>query len=223
MNLKSYRNVLKSYFESIYYKVKESSIYNICLEKYENLDIHYQKWIQISTSSTLLLLILSIPISILFTSLKTTTEFKTKKNLVFDILKKDSPVAFSEFSSSQLESRISVILSQFNSKQKEAPKITPLSKSIQLEPSLKKLSYSGKNITIKNINIKEAIDIGSRLDQISPAVKLVQFKITESKTANNYFTATFSLVHFHAPKKPKKITPIRPSFRSETRPATKKS
>ena len=212
MSLEHYKNLLKSSLESLYYKVTESSLYNICLEKYENLDTSRQKWIQFSLFSGFLLLILYMPASAFLTSLKTTKEFKTKKNLIFNLLQKDSQAAFSELSSSQFNSRVSSILSQFKAVQ-EPPNITALPRSIQLDSSLKKLKYSGKNITVKNIDVKTAMDIGLRLDQISPAVKLVKLTMTESKTEKNYFTTVFSLVHFQVPKALKKITPIRPSSR----------
>ena len=222
MNLENYKNLLKSNLESLYDKVIESSLYNICLEKYENLDTSRQKWIQFSVFSGLLLLIFYIPASSFLTSFKTTKDFKTKKNLIFNLLQKDSQVTVSEMSSSQFDSHISSIISQFKTVQ-ESPKITTLPRSIQLEPSLKKLKYSGKKITIKNINVKTALDIGLRLDQISPAVKLMKLTMVESKTEKNYFTAVFSLVHFQAPKTLKKITPVRPSSRLKNRPSRKKS
>ena len=222
MSLEHYKNLLKSSFESLYYKVTESSLYNICLEKYENLDTHYQKWVQFSLFSGFLLFILYMPASTFLTSLKKTKEFKTKKNLIFNLLQKDSQTAFSELSSNQLDTRISSILSQFQSVQ-EPPRITALSRSIQLEPSLKKLKYTGKNIIIKNINVKTVLDIGMHLDQLSPAVKLMKLTMIESKTNKNYFTAVFSVVHFKAPKALKKISPVRPSSRLKNRPPIKKS
>ena len=222
MNLENYKNLFKSNLDSLYEKVTESALYNICLEKYENLDTSRQKWIRFSLFSGCLLCIFYIPASSFLTSLKTARDFKTKKNLIFSLLQKDSQTAFSELSPSQFESRISAIVSQFKTAQ-ESPKITTLPRSIQLEPSLKKLKYSGKKITIKNINVKTVLDIGLRLDQISPSVKLMKLTMTESKTEKNYFTAVFSLVHFQAPKTLKKITPVRPSPRFKNRPSIKKS
>ena len=222
MSLEYYKNLLKSTLDSLYDKVTESAFYNICLEKYENLDTSRQKWVQFALFAGFLLFIFYIPASYFLSSLKTTNKIKTKKNLIFNLLQKDSQTAFSEMSPSQLESRISAIVSQFKTAQ-EPPKITTLPRSIQLEPSLKKLKYSGKNITIKNINVKTALDIGLRLDQISPSVKLMKLTMIESKTEKNHFTAVFSLMHFQAPKTLKKITPVRPSSRFKNRPSIKKS
>jgi len=43
------------------------------------------------------------------------------------------------------------------------------------------------------------MDIGQLLSNIDPSVKLVHIKITEIKDQANYFSATYSILHFQEP------------------------
>lgn len=207
MNLESSKNLLKDCFEIIYYKITDSAVYNICLEKYESLDIHHQKWIQFTVFLGAFSFLLFIPASILWSSLGLTKEFKVKKQLIFSLLQKDPQFASMSLSPSEFNSRISMIVSQFKSSPKEDVQIKPLSGAALIPYQLKKLKYFGKLIQVNNVNVEDAVKIGSLLEKIAPSVKLIQLKLTESSDEDNYFNVVFSLIYFHTPQS-KKISPI---------------
>ena len=207
MNVESIKDFFKATSEAIYYKVKDSTLFNILLEKYDNLDIHHQKWIQRIFIMIRGLLFLSIPSGCWMASLNYEKEFKTKKTLVYQMLQNSSKSSSHQATFKDMESQISVILSSLSEEQ--PVKITRIMRFAHLPTSLKDLKYVGKKIKIDGLNIEEAIQIGQKFNYISPSVKLLHFKATEMKEKENYFTATYSVIQFTPPSTSSpRITPL---------------
>lgn len=207
--MESIKNLLKNIFETVYDKIKDSSLYNILLEKYENLELRVQRGIKYSASTLGALLVISIPLSLLKNSLDATNEFKEKKQLIFDLIKSESSqFVVQGMSSSEFDRQISNIIDRLALSADHKAQIFPYYFSKKLLPKrLKTLGYSGKQLKISGLNIEEVIDIGQLLINIDPSVRLVHLKVIEMKDKENYFSATYSLLHFHEPNAVTSITP----------------
>ncbi len=207
--MESIKNLLKNIFEMVYDKIKDSALYNTLLEKYENLELPVQRGIKYSTAAVGILLIISLPLSVLKNSLDATKEFKEKKQLIFDLIKNESSqFVIQGLSPSEFDKQISFIINRLSLSADHKVQMSSYYFSKKLLPiHLRFLNYSGKQVKISGINIEEVIDIGQLLSNIDPSVKLVHLKITELKDQGNYFSATYSLLHFHEPNVKTPITP----------------
>ena len=203
------KNLLKNIFELVYDKIKDSTLYNTLLEKYDHLDLHVQKGIKYSASAIGILLIVSLPLSILKHSLDMAHEFKAKKQLIFDLIKNEaSQFAVQGMNSQEFNRKISQTIDGLDLSADQKVQISSYYFSKKLLPkNLRALNYSGKQIKIIGINIEEVMDIGKRLSQINLSVKLVHLKVIELKDRKNYFSAVYSVLHFHEPHKETPITP----------------
>lgn len=207
MTINKIKDFLNNLFESINYKIKDSVIFNTLIEKYDHLEIHYQKWIKISALIIFILIILAFPFSIFISSIQSIHEFKNKKYLTLKLIQSESQnISNQEFFELELDKEISKITNHLDSTQ-----IYPLNSRPVLSPKLRSLKYSGKKIEIHGINIKEVIEIGQKLNSISPSVKLIQFTIKELEDKSNYFKANYTLIHFHTPNPSQPI--IKPLIR----------
>ena len=210
--MESIKNLLKNIFEAVYDKIKDSAVYNTLLEKYDNLEPPVQKGIKYFASALGILLVVSFPLSILKGSLDATKEFKEKKQLIFDLIKSESSQFIVQgMNSSELDRQVSFIIDRLALSSDHKMQISPYYFSKKLLPKhLRSLNYSGKQVKISSINIEEVIDIGQLLSSIDPSIRLVHLKITEMKDQKNYFSATYSLLHFHTPstKAPTKKKPV---------------
>ena len=202
------KNLLKNIFELVYDKIKDSTIYNTLLEKYDHLDLNVQKGIKYSVSVLGLLLTASLPLSILKNSLNATNEFKAKKQLIFDLIKSESSqFVIQGLDPSEFDRKISQIIDRQSSSAEQKTQVSSYYFSKKLLPkNLRTLNYSGKQIKISGVNIEEVMDIGQQLSLINPSVKVVHLKITELKDRRNYFTAVYSVLHFHEPHAKPTIT-----------------
>ena len=207
--MESIKNLLKNIFEMVYDKIKDSAIYNTLLEKYDNLDLPVQKGIKYSAIALGVLLVFSFPLSILKNSLDATKEFKEQKQLIFDLIKSESSqFTVQGLSTSEFDQKVSYITERLNLSSDYKVQTSSYYFSKKLLPkNLKTLNYTGKQIKISGINIEEVIDIGQLLSNIDPSVKLVHLKITEIKGQGNYFSATYSILHFQEPNPSTPITP----------------
>ena len=206
--MESLKNLLKNIFEAVYDKIKDSSFYNTLLEKYDNLELPVQKGIKYTAAAAGILAAVSLPLSILNNSLNATKEFKEKKQLIYDLIKNESSqFVVQGLSSSQFEQQISMIIDRLSLSPNHKAKISSyyFSKKL-LPPALRSLSYSGKQIQISGVNMEEVIDIARMLNSIDSSVKLVHIKIIELKDQNNYFSVSYSLLHFHEPRPKTSIT-----------------
>ena len=191
---------LKQIFEILYYKIKSSIFYNTLVEKYENLDLHHQKWISRGFFTTLIVVITFIPLSFIWGSIQKSNEFKEKYKLVSYMLQtpassKSSP----SMNATRWNERINQLIGGLSSEQNA--RITPYKPSrYQIPSAFKKLTHAGKKIQVEGLNIQEVVDIGYALDQMDSAVKLIEMKIEKSSLAEHYFKATYFVFLFFNPK-----------------------
>ena len=210
MNTDTIKDFLNSFFENFLYKVRESFVFNMIAERYENLDSHLQKWLKIALWTGGLALIFAFPFSFFISSVKSIEDFKEKKSLILSLLKTKNTLSTEHqgFSKIQFEEKISSIVDQLVLSSDQEVKISTLSRTPFLPKALKPLSYAAKEIQIKGLNIKEAIEIGESLSRISPYTRILGFKVKEMEDKKNYFHTIFTLVSFFNSKPAPQITPL---------------
>ncbi len=199
--MESIKNFLKRAYEILYYKIEDSVFYNILVEKYENLDLHYQKWIHKGFLIFGGLMIILIPLSFFFASIQKTEEFQFKKTLVNQMIQTPSSVReISPLNAVQWNEKINQVISQLSLSNDQNVKISPHRPSLsQIPKSLKDLTHIGKKIQIEGLNIQEVVDIGYALDQMDSSVKLIQLQVQQTPLLTHYFKATYFVFLFFNP------------------------
>ena len=212
MNFDPIKDFLNNLVEKIGSKIKDSALFNTLLEKYEHLDRVHQQWIKNLTLSLLGLFVLALPFSIFISSTQTIKDFKNKKELVLKLVKLEpsSPLS-GTLTPMELDQKLSSITDE------TAPdeiSISPFSGVINLPKELANLRHTSKKIEIKGVNIQKVVTFGQKLETLSPSVRVVRLHIEEMKENNNYFKASYTLVHFHPPSS--KIKPIKKRRKKKT-------
>ena len=199
--MESIKNFLKQISEFLYYKIKDSAFYNILIEKYENLDPYYQKWIKEGFIFLSGLLVTILIFSIFFSSAHKSEEFKVKKTLVNQMIQIPVSIGISApITAIQWNEKINQLIDDLSLSDDQIVKIAPYRPSQSKIPqSLKSLTHIGKKIQIEGLNIQEIMDIGYALDQMDSSVKLTQLQIEQVSFITHYFKATYFVFLFFNP------------------------
>ena len=214
MNLDSLKDFLNNLFENIIYRIKNSVVFNILIEKYEQMDIHHQIWIRTALWGLAGLMVLFIPLLFFMSSMKSVKDFKIKKHLISHLLKSQtSSFSTQDVSDVQWEKKISSIIDQAVLSSSQTVDISPLKSRPQLPRQLISLKYSSKQVKINGVNIKTVVELGQKLGAIAPSIRLVSLKLKEMPDRNNFFHVTYGLIRFHSPdEKTPNIKPIKKSI-----------
>lgn len=196
--------------------IVESSAFYFIKEKYDNLGSFYKKTIHVLIFLALACLLLYYPVSHLYSSRKNIWTFKTKKKLSQSLVELSSTTQTSSSQASAFDRdpiqfiNQKIITLEIPKNQIKAVKKSkaPTQKSVSLS-----LSATVKTVEVEmeNLNLKEVVQYGYQLEQLSKNIKLTNLRILENPTQNNYFNASYVLSFFNLKselpgKKEKKVT-----------------
>lgn len=205
MNLADILDQIKDRLKMVWDKIQESGIYQQAMEKYEDLPSTQQKMIRICGSILLILFILSPPISSLLSSQDIVQEFERKREVTRELLQvvRDAsnapniPQAPDLFA---LQSRFQQDLQNDRLLPEQIHSIQSDSDSGKLIP--KKLSMGSLGINLKNLNIRQIVDIAYRLSTVAPTIKMTDLELTTSADKPGYFNFNSKLVALKTPPPP---------------------
>lgn len=226
MNLADLQEQIKDQLKATWDKIQESSAYQQALEKYEDLPSSQQRLIRIGGGILFVLFLLSPPISWLLSSQVAIEEFERKRELTRELLKviRDSsnvpqiPQAPDLFS---LQNRLQQDLLRDRLMPEQIYAIQADVSSGDLIP--KNLALGALSIDLRNLNLRQVIDVGHRIVSVSPTVKMTDMEITASPGKEGYFNFKSRVVALKAPEPPQ-VEPEEPTDRrSKPRQRPKKS
>lgn len=205
MNLADILDQIKDRLKMLWDKTQESSTYQQAMEKYEDLPSTQQRMIRIGGSILLILFILSPPISSLLSSQEIIEEFERKREVTRELLQvvRDAsnapniPPAPDLFA---LQSRFQQDLQNDRLLPEQIHSIQSDSDSGRLIP--KKLSLGSLSVNLKNLNIRQIIDIAYRLSTVAPTIKMTDLDLTASTDKPGYFNFNSKLVALKTPPPP---------------------
>ena len=195
----------------------ESSAFYFVKEKYDNLGSFYKKTIHVLSLLVLACLLFYYPVSHLYSSWKNIWTFKTKKKLSQSLVELSSTTQTSSSQASAFDRdpiqfiNQKIITLEIPKNQIKAVKKSkaPIQKSASLS-----LSATVKTVEVEmeNLNLKEVIQYGHQLEQLSKNIKLTNLRILENPIQNNYFNVSYVLSFFNLKselpvKKEKRVIP----------------
>ena len=196
MDFNSFKEILKNIYNTAF---NNSAVYFI-KEKYDHLSSFYRKTIQIISALLLTGVLLYYPSVRFYSSWKHTKSSKTKTQLIHDLINLSSKKTLSGSQGHTahtdplrfVERKIPTLLIPKN-------QITKI-EAIQNSENLKKLAIPAKVKTVKlemkELNLKETIQYGHKLEQLSDNIKLMNLSMKESQEKENYFNVSYILSFF---------------------------
>lgn len=230
MNIEDLKENLMDRWQTLWEKISESSSYIQLKERYESCSLRTQKLIIIGTTSLVVLLILSVPISFFRASAQSEDSFEEKNELIVDLLKNSGKGGGTSnkvmsFSSLKINAKSVLTAARLLPEQiKGIQKTTSETKRSPLIPS--SLTQESLRVSLVKINLKQIVEIGTALSNMHRFVKLKDMNISPNKEDKKYSDATYTLVSIGLPEKVIEPKPSRSSksrSRSKSRSKSKRS
>ena len=188
--IKELKKPLLEIWKNLENKILESNKYNALKEKYQSLNLLYQKLIKYSVIGCLLALLLYIPLFYFVSGTSGWLEFKTKQELSWELLKvrrQKAKLSSGFTSDSQIKRSIEQVVKKyfsedFNLQQQKSKKADFIDK----KQFLLKIPY---------LNIKQAIQLGTELHDLK-FVRLDSIQFSESPQYPKHYEMEYELSTF---------------------------
>lgn len=209
---------LKSSLSGLKDKIVESSLYQKVHEKYQNLNPQQQRLSLIITGSVLVLVVVYFPMEHYLGSNQLTTEFEEKRALTKALIKSHREVNHladlpTPQSSDNVKSIVESQLKEMNLVPEQIKFVNITSGSSKIIP-LNKIQY-GIEVGVAKLNLKQIVNLGSKLQAIHPAVKLKDLVLTANREDGRYQDGTFKLVALNIPRYQPPIPEAEPAKKSK--------
>lgn len=193
----------KEKFSEIIEKIKETELYQKGDEKYQSLSPSGQKMARYVSAMLLVFLLIFYPLSQLQVSHDLVVEFEVKRELLRDLFKtyRESSATPALPLPPQGGELVSVVQSTLSSSQLLPQQIVNV--AIQ-EPEGRlipqKLVNSVVAVKLSSLNIRQAVEIGTQLANISASVKVKDLELVATEGKTGYFDVTYKLYAFNVPQ-----------------------
>ena len=184
-------------------RIKESNAYANFVDRYQNASPAGQKLTNLAIFFVVMLVVLLIPFSNLFTSFSSISTFEDQRNLIRDLFK-----TYRESNSTQnimppppapsLMSSIQGILQR-------ADLVPEQNLGVNVGPAEGRLIPANlvDNVTIvklAKLNLKQIVDIGASLVGLSESVKMKDISLVANSSDTRYYDVTYKLYTLKVPE-----------------------
>ncbi|MBC7754255.1 MAG: hypothetical protein H7Z71_08465 [Moraxellaceae bacterium] len=197
------KNQLKEKFSEIFEKLKETELYQKADEKYQSLTPRGQKLTRYASAFLLVFFIIIYPVSQLQMSSDLVAQFEVKRELLRDLFKtyresSASPVLPSPPQGSELISQVQSMLSTAQLLPEQIVNVGLVESAGHLIPQ--KLVNSVVAVQLSRLNLRQTVDIGTQLANISASIKVKDLDMTATEGKAGYFDVTYKLYAFNVPQ-----------------------
>lgn len=196
-------NQLKEKFSELIEKLKETELYQNGQERYQSLSPNGQKAARYLTAVLFILILVFYPVSQLQVSRDFVAEFETKRELLRDLFKtyresSASPLLPQPPQGMELVSQAQTTLTAAQLLPQQIVNVAVVEPEGRLIP--KKLINSVVAVQLSSVNLRQAVDIGTQLANISASVKVKDLEIHPTEGKTGYFDVTYKLYAFNVPQ-----------------------
>ena len=188
---------------------QESDTYISLRERYDNLPPRGQKLAVFAAFFMAFLVVFSIPYAWFATSQTTVVEFEDTKDTIEDLLEvsqevKNMPPQSLGIASSELKMRVDKILAE---KGLSKEQITSVNETQFTNPQGSTLipaqiTAAGIEAHLKQLTLKQVVDIGYDLDRISPLVKVLNLEMKATEADVHFYDVQFRVSSFSVKEAP---------------------
>lgn len=203
MNIDDLKDNLKSQLGQAWSRIEDSSFYNQMKDRFENLSPAHQKLTLMGMGALIALVIISIPYSYYSQSTANVSTYEEKRSLIRELLKvtresseiPDLPVAPT---AEDLKSRVENQLNIAHLLPEQMKGVEVISAETGLIP--KSLLEAGLKISMAKLNLRQIVDLGYNIQNISPSVKMNSVNISANPEDPRYFDVEMKLVSLAVPQ-----------------------
>lgn len=191
-------------------KVKETESYQQLSDRYQSLTPSGQKIVKFLGLSFVIFIFLFFPLSQISTSKEFITSFEDKRNLIRDLFKtyRESSQTSRLMPAPESSNLMGSINSTLQSEQLLPEQIVSVSLGAaegRLIPQ--NLMTNVIDVKLAKLNLRQVVDIGSRLSALSQSVKLKDLLMSANSELAGYFDVTYKLYTLNVPKPPMELPP----------------
>lgn len=203
MNFDDIKDNLKSQLGQTWSRVEDSSFYNQMRDRFENLTPTNQRLTLMGMGALLALIIISIPYSYYSSSTDYVSTFEEKRGLIRELLKvtresSEVPDLPQAPSPDMLKSSVESQLNMAKLLPEQMKGIEVMAADTGLIP--KGLLSGGLKINLAKLNLRQIVDIGYNIQNISPSVKMSGLNISANAEDPRYFDVEMKLVSLAVPQ-----------------------
>ncbi len=201
---------LKAKSTEIIEKVKETESYQQLSDRYQSLTPGGQKIVKFLGIGFIVFLFLFIPLSQISTSKEFIASFEDKRNLIRDL--------FKTYRESNHTSRLTPapesgqLMGSINSTLQGEQLLPEQIVSVSIGAAEGRLIPQNLmtnviDVKLTKLNLRQVVDIGSRLSALSTSVKLKDLLMSANNEISGYFDVTYKLYSLNVPKPPLELPP----------------
>lgn len=205
MTLEELKENLTSRGKQVLERVKESSLYHKASDRFENMRASQQRVTLIGILSLSVILLLVTPVSSLLSSSSSLGEFEMERELIRDLIKVQRELR--ELPSLPEPPNAESLRMLAEAKVKESNLIPEQIKGFEvIMPNSRLISpnhlQGGLIVRLTKLNIRQIVDIGAKLQEINPSVKMIDIVIDPNPTDNRYSDVSYRLLALNVPRPP---------------------
>lgn len=197
------KDQLKTSLTTTWERIQESEAYNQLNDKYQNLSPSGQKVAQVVTAVVLAGIVFYSPISQLQVSGELLTQFEEKRTLIRDLFKtyRESSGGLQMAPAPQAGELISTVQNSLSSSKLIPEQIISVN-TTQAEGRLipANLQQAVVEVKLAKLNLRQIVDIGAQLANISQAVKVKDMFMQANAELAGYFDVTYKLYALKVPE-----------------------
>ena len=205
MDINSFKEEFITVCKNFHNTVTSSSVFYFIKEKYDHLSSFSRKAIKTALLLTLSCVLFYYPFSRLYLSWKNMKDFNTKKQLSWELTNVSSSQSIGLSGSYTLsQDPIQFIEKRISTLQIPKNQIKEVKRSNRAQkPKYLPSAFVMNTVEVKmiNLNIKEVVQYGYQMEQLSNNIKLMNLYIKENPEKDNYFNVSYILSFFN-PTKP---------------------
>lgn len=197
------RDQFKEKFTELFEKLKETELYQKGDEKYNSLSPGGQKVTRYLAALLVIFMLVFYPVSQLQVSHEFVAEFEVKRELLRDLFKtyresSAAPALPTPPQGGELVSQVHSMLSSAQLLPQQIVNVGVIEPEGRLIPQ--KLVNSVVAVQLSSVNLRQAVDIGTQLANISASVKVKDLEMSATEGKTGYFDVTYKLYAFNVPQ-----------------------
>jgi len=202
MNFADLKDKLQTVFKQAYEKLIESSFFIKAKDSYNNFSPGIQKLLQVSAFVFILILIFYSPINELSTSADNLQQFSQYRKLTKELfqISRDASATVSNIpippDSQSLMARVKSELVQARLNPEQIKSILQSSADKGLP---EQLNQGAVDVQLSNLNLKQIVDIGYKLQNINLSIKMQNVVIEANAKDPRYYDVTYKLAILKIP------------------------
>ena len=206
MNFSDIRDQIVERLSGVWTEIQESQAYGQLKERYDSLPRAAQKSMLTAAAAIFALLLLMFPWSYISSSNESVDAFESRKAMIKELFRvnrqADSLRGMPQpISAPELQGRVQSKLPALGIAGEQIGNVGIFDNAIGKPSSSipKGVLQQGVSVALKNLNLRQIVDVGYELNALDPSTKMTGVEIAATAANAHYFDVVYKLVSFAMP------------------------